>query len=102
MFKALSSHLLLKRKKFAGTIPVDDFDRAKSLFIYRNCGPFLAKISRAIVKAYDDVAGGKTAAKTRTHHAASRSCSHCNRQGIGIYRDYKYLYGYTYLQLDNI
>eukprot|EP00434_Breviolum_minutum_P001562 symbB.v1.2.001379.t1/scaffold67.1/size356791/5 len=43
-----------------GAIPVDDFDRAKSLFIYRHCGPFLAKISRAIVKAYDDVAGVAT------------------------------------------
>ena len=46
---------------------MDDFDRAKSLFIYRHCGPFLAKISRAIVKAYDDVAGGKLQQKLRLH-----------------------------------
>lgn len=51
--------VLKLQKSLAGAIPVDDFDRAKSLFIYRHCGPFLAKISRAIVKAYDDVAGGK-------------------------------------------
>ena len=64
---------------------MDDFDRAKSIFIYRHCGPFLAKISRAIVKAYDDVAGGKIApaakktSKTKNPHAAAfvgRFCGH--------------------------